>query len=162
MARALVRLDEDPLTRVVSASSLYATTPVGMGDAPEFLNAAAEIRTERDPEALLDLCLAIEADLGRVRAPAGEPAAGPGRWKSRTIDLDILAYGARRLEGDRLAVPHPRMKERTFVLVPLAEIASEWMLDGHPIAFWTARVATGGIRRLTRVPLWPRPLVSGS
>jgi len=145
LARALARLDRDPLTRVVAASSLYATAPVGMaGDEPEFLNAAALVRTERDPEGLLDLCLRIEAELGRVRT---------GRWESRTIDVDILLYGDRRCEGGRLALPHPRMKERAFVLLPAAEISPDWILDGKPIAKWASEISANDVRRVD-LPAW--------
>ena len=157
LGRALARLDEDGRTRVLAASSLYATTPVGMGGEPEFLNAAAAIETEREPDELLALCLGIEARLGRVR-PSLEPGRvpGSGTWKSRTIDIDILAYGLRRVDSPQLVVPHPRMKERAFVLAPLAEIAPGWLIDGQPVEAWARLAGTDGVRRLAGPPLWPR------
>ena len=153
LMRALALLDGDSLTRVTAASSLYATDPVGMaGDEPEFLNAAALVRTERDPGGLLDLCLRVEAELGRVRT---------GRWVSRTMDVDILLYGDRRCEGGRLVLPHPRMKERAFVLLPAAEISPDWILDGKPIAEWASGISASGVRRVD-LPPWRPFAESGS
>ena len=149
MAKAAERLNRDPDTRVIEASSLYATEPVGLPGAPEFLNAALEIRTRRSPESLLDLCLSIEGALGRVRT--GGPA-------SRTLDVDILLFDGLRISGPRLCVPHPRMKERAFVLVPLAEIAPYLVLDGRPIGEWAACLDSAQVRRLDDPGRWPASL----
>ena len=149
MAQAAERLNGDPGTRVRAASSLYATEPVGLPGAPDFLNAALEVRTRRSPESLLDLCLSIEGALGRVRK--GGPA-------SRTVDIDILLYDGLRISGPRLCVPHPRMKERAFVLVPLAEIAPDLVLDGRPIGEWAACPDSGRVRRLDDPGRWPPSL----
>ena len=112
----------------------------------------ARIETRRDPEDLLELCLKIEAELGRVRS---------GRTESRPIDLDLLIYGSQRRAGPRLTLPHPRMRERGFVLIPLAEIAPGYALDGLPLAQWAARVGSAGIRKLDE-PGWPpRPTPPG-
>lgn len=105
---ALARL---PGTRVVRVSSLYASAPVGAGG-PDYLNAVAEIATPLAPQALLEALQAIERDAGRERPYANAP---------RTLDLDVLLYGAYRLATPTLTVPHPRMHGRAFVLVPLAE-----------------------------------------
>ena len=145
LASALRDLGRDPGTRVIAVSSLYATEPIGLPGAPEFLNAAAKIETRRDPESLLELCLAIETQLGRVRS---------GRTESRPIDLDLLVYGSERRAGSRLTLPHPRMRERAFVLFPLAEIAPEYRLDGVPLAHWADRAGAVGIRKLDE-PDWP-------
>lgn len=149
MAQAVERLNRDPDTRVVAVSSLYATEPVGMPGAPEFLNAALEIRTRRSPESLLELCLSIEGGLGRVR---------PQGLASRTVDVDILLYDGLRISGAGLCVPHPRMKERAFVLVPLAEIAPGLVLDGRKVADWAACADSTGVRRLDDQGRWPPPL----
>ncbi len=146
MAKAAERLNGDPGTRVTAVSSLYATEPVGLPGAPEFFNAAVAIRTLRDPESLLDFCLSIEADLGRVRT--GGPA-------SRTVDVDILLFDSLRTSGPRLFLPHPRMKERAFVLVPLAEIAPDLLIDGRTAADWAAGADRTGIRRLEALRRWP-------
>ena len=146
MRLAAQRLGKDERTRVVASSSLYATEPVGIPGAPEFLNAALEVRTRRDAESLLRLCLTIELELGRVRAE------GPA---SRTVDIDILLYEDLRLAGERLCLPHPRMRQRAFVLLPLAEIAPHRLLDGRPIAAWAAGADVSGVRRLEGIPGWP-------
>ena len=103
------------LTRVAKTSHVYATAPVGPPQ-PEYLNAAALVEWEGSAEALLDALLGIEAKLGRVR---GE------RFGPRTVDLDVLWIEGLVEEGERLVVPHPRLKERGFALVPLLEVAPD-------------------------------------
>jgi len=103
-------------------SSLYETAPVGVTDQPDFLNAVAAVRTGLGPEETLDALLHIENQMGRVRTQ---------RWGPRVIDLDLLLYGGERVSLPRLTVPHPRLRERAFVLVPLAEIAPELRLPGE-------------------------------
>jgi len=112
------------LGTVVAVSSLYVTDPVGYLDQPTFVNAAALLETEFDPLPLLQALLAIEAELGRRRDPA--LPKGP-----RTLDLDLLLYGDLVLNTPKLALPHPAMHERRFVLEPLAEIAPSLR---HPTA----------------------------
>jgi 2-amino-4-hydroxy-6-hydroxymethyldihydropteridine diphosphokinase len=111
---ALVRLGE--LGTVLARSRYYETAPVGYADQPSFLNAAAALSTSLEPEVLLDRLLAIERDFGRDRTH-GIPN-GP-----RTLDLDLLLCGNRILNTPDLQLPHPRMTERAFVLVPLRDIA---------------------------------------
>jgi 2-amino-4-hydroxy-6-hydroxymethyldihydropteridine diphosphokinase len=112
--RALEALAGLPATRVVRHSSLYRNPPAGYRDQPDFVNAVAQIETRLGPRELLDRLLAIEEIHGRVRAAPDGP---------RTLDLDILLYGGRTVQEPGLTIPHPRMLERAFVLVPLAEIA---------------------------------------
>jgi 2-amino-4-hydroxy-6-hydroxymethyldihydropteridine diphosphokinase len=107
--------------KLTAVSSLYCTEPVGYQEQEDFINAVAEVETNRSPEELLNLCRAIEDRLGRKREM---------RWGPRTADLDILLYGDRVLSLPGLVVPHPRMAERKFVLVPLAEIAPDAV---HPV-----------------------------
>jgi 2-amino-4-hydroxy-6-hydroxymethyldihydropteridine diphosphokinase len=137
LARAVERLGASRGTRVISVSPIYATAPVGMTQQPDFFNLAAEIRTELAPEELLETCQAIEERLGRVRT---------ARWGPRTIDIDLLLYADRRMDGERLRLPHPRMKERAFVLIPLADIAPQLILDGKTIAEWAADADSTGVR----------------
>jgi 2-amino-4-hydroxy-6-hydroxymethyldihydropteridine diphosphokinase len=111
---ALHMLTFNPEVEVVAVSSIRETDPVGFEDQPRFLNAAAAIDTELEPRALLDLLLSIERELGRTRE-------GP-RFGPRTIDLDLLLYGEEIVDEPGLAVPHPRLHERRFVLEPLAEL----------------------------------------
>jgi 2-amino-4-hydroxy-6-hydroxymethyldihydropteridine diphosphokinase len=113
---ALLRLAE--LGRLTARSSYYETAPVGFSDQPTFLNAAAALETILAPEDLLNRLLDIERSFGRDRTH-GIPN-GP-----RTLDLDLLLYGDRILNTENLQLPHPRMAERSFVLLPLAEIAPD-------------------------------------
>lgn len=113
--RAAVR-ELSQISCVVQVSRVYATAPVGKLDQPEFLNAAALVEYDGDCLGLFDALVAIEARLGRVR---GE------RWGPRVIDLDILWAGNVVIETPRLAVPHPRLRERAFALVPLLELVPE-------------------------------------
>ncbi len=101
------------VARVQRTSRVYASAPVGGPPQPEFLNAAAAVLYEGAPLELLDALLAIEARLGRVR---GE------RWGPRTIDLDLLWIEGLAIDTPRLVVPHPRLHERAFALVPLLEV----------------------------------------
>ncbi len=106
--------------QVVAVSSLYETEPVGLREQPWFLNAVVALETELDPHSMLATLLAIERRAGRVRTFRNAP---------RTLDLDLLLYGTLVSESEHLSLPHPRLHERSFVLVPLAEIAPELV---HP------------------------------
>lgn len=118
---ALQTLDDLPTIEVTAVSSLYETAPVGVTDQPPFVNAAARIRTTLTPEGLLRAVLHLENEMGRARTL---------RWGPRVIDIDILAFGDQRISSPALTVPHPRLRERAFALVPLAEIAPDWVLPG--------------------------------
>lgn len=120
---------------VEAVSSAYETEPVGeIADQPDFLNAAARIRTGLEPEALLDLCKAIEAELGRV---FGGPRHGP-----RAIDIDLLLLGDLELATDRLTLPHSQVTSRRFVIAPLLELDPELMLpDGTALASCIGQLA---------------------
>ena len=106
------------LGEIVSVSSVYETDPVGYLDQPAFYNAVLLLETKLDSESVMRNLLEIEADLGRVRTFANAP---------RVIDLDLLLYGDEIRASPTLTLPHPRMSERAFVLVPLAEIAPEML-----------------------------------
>ncbi len=125
--RAFTALEAIPKTRLLAASSLYRSAPVGVGEQPDFINAVAAIETGLSAQALLDALLAVEARFGRRRDFAGAP---------RTLDLDLLLYGDRVIaEPPGLIVPHPRMHERAFVLAPLAEITPDAVVpDRGPVA----------------------------
>jgi 2-amino-4-hydroxy-6-hydroxymethyldihydropteridine diphosphokinase len=111
-----------PDTRLVRSSSLYRSAAVGYRAQPDFLNAVAAVDTSLEPRALLDQLLAIERTHGRVREFANAP---------RTLDLDLLLYGQLALREPGLVIPHPRMRERAFVIVPLVEIAPDVTVPGH-------------------------------
>lgn len=120
---ALGALAALPNTRLLAVSPAYWTTPWGLPDQPDFLNAVACLQTGHAPVELLKGLLAIESDLGRVRT-------GP-RWGPRQIDLDLLLYDDLVLESAELTLPHPRMHQRAFVLVPLADLAPDLDIPGQ-------------------------------
>jgi 2-amino-4-hydroxy-6-hydroxymethyldihydropteridine diphosphokinase len=122
IAAAVNRLSE--LGAVTRRSSLYSTEPVGFADQPRFVNAVVALETELEPRALLKKLLAIEKDFGRDRS-ASIPN-GP-----RTLDLDILLAGNLEVSETGLELPHPRLAERAFVLVPLHEIAPQLKIPGR-------------------------------
>jgi 2-amino-4-hydroxy-6-hydroxymethyldihydropteridine diphosphokinase len=128
---------------VEAVSSFYETEPVGeIPEQPDFLNAVARISTELEPEALLDVCKAIEVDHGRA---FGGPRHGP-----RPIDLDLLLLGGVELETERLKLPHPEVTSRRFVLVPLLELDPELTLpDGTRLRQALERLPEG--QRVNRV-----------
>ncbi len=121
---AIDQLDALPDTRLVSASKLYRTAPVGGIEQADFVNAVAQIETALPPEVLLQALFAIERAHGRDRSIEK-------RWGPRTLDLDLLLYGEDVIDIDGLTVPHPRIAERAFVLVPLVEIAPDAFIPGH-------------------------------
>ena len=127
---ALAELDRLPGTRLLARSSLYASAPVGYVDQPDFINAVAQVETTLAPRALLAALLDIEHRHGRERSFRNAP---------RTLDLDLLLYGAAHFHEDGLTLPHPRMHERGFVLLPLMEIAPDTAIPGRgSAADWLA------------------------
>ena len=142
--RAAIRLLGESDVEVEAVSSTYVTEPVGeVLDQPDFLNAAARVRTALEPLALLELCKRIEAERGRE---LGGPRHGP-----RPLDIDLLLLGDLELEHERLRLPHPEVTSRRFVLAPLLELDPELALpDGTRLAdAWDAlppgqRVERGG------------------
>ncbi|WP_409273005.1 2-amino-4-hydroxy-6-hydroxymethyldihydropteridine diphosphokinase [Neobacillus sp. SCS-31] len=121
LKEAVRLLDSHPSIKVVKCSSIYETDPVGYEGQDLFLNMVIELTTALSPSDLLDACLKAEFSLGRKREI---------RWGPRTIDLDILLYNQENIETEKLFIPHPRMAERAFVLVPLYEVAGNIHLPG--------------------------------
>lgn len=138
--QALQALKTLPHTQLIAISPWYGSTPVG-GPAgqPDYINGVASLQTSLSPLALLDALQQIEHAQGRERKE---------RWGARTLDLDILLYGDQTIEEPRLQVPHPRLHERAFVLVPLADIAPHLVLpNGCRVASLLQQVCSTG--------LWP-------
>jgi 2-amino-4-hydroxy-6-hydroxymethyldihydropteridine diphosphokinase len=121
LATAVARLES--LGHVVRRSSLYSTAPVGYAEQPRFMNAVAALETELAPRELLEGLLAIEQEFGRARTAGLQN--GP-----RTLDLDILLFGELQISEPGLEIPHPRLAERAFVLIPLHEIAPQAVVPG--------------------------------
>jgi len=111
-------------TRLIRQSGLYISPAWGGIEQPDYTNAVLEIETSLEPDALLNELLAIERENGRVRL-------NELRWGPRPLDCDILLFGERRLHSADLTIPHPRMTERVFVLMPLAEIAPDLVIPDH-------------------------------
>lgn len=129
---AVDRIAALPSTRLKHVSSLYVTSPVGIVDQPDFLNAVIAVDTLLPPLVLLEKCLAIEGELKRVRTVKGGP---------RTIDIDILLYGSLKMDTPALTIPHPALHLRRFVLIPLCEIAPDVpCVDGLTAAELLARL----------------------
>jgi 2-amino-4-hydroxy-6-hydroxymethyldihydropteridine diphosphokinase len=139
--RAVAMLSEAPGLRVVARSSHYRTPPWGVTDQPPFVNAVIAAETTLTPRDLLDRAQAVERALGRDRARER-------RWGPRTVDIDILAYDDVTLDTHDLTLPHPRLFERAFVLVPLAEIAPDRVIGGVRVTDALAKLDPGGIEKL--------------
>ncbi len=138
--QALSELDAIKRTRVLAASSMYRTAPVGYADQPDFINAVAKLQTGLSPRELLDALHVIESRHGRRRSMRNAP---------RTLDLDLLLYGTLVMREEELTLPHPRMHERAFVLMPLAEIAPDVPVPGQaPLSRLLAQVDRSGVEKL--------------
>jgi 2-amino-4-hydroxy-6-hydroxymethyldihydropteridine diphosphokinase len=120
LKRAIEKIEEPSQILVTKVSPVYETEPVGRENQGWFLNLVLQVETSLEPFALLERLSSIEDQMGRKREK---------RWDSRNIDLDILLYDTRMMDSERLTIPHPRMHERRFVLVPLAQIAPKLL---HP------------------------------
>lgn len=133
-------LNQHPHIRVMSCSSVYRTAPVGPPQ-PDYRNACVLLETNLAPEELLRTLLQTEAQFGRERRE---------RWGPRLLDLDLLLFGDVVMTTPTLQLPHPRMHERAFVLVPLTEIAGHWQdpISGKAIADIAAGVSHGGVERI--------------
>jgi 2-amino-4-hydroxy-6-hydroxymethyldihydropteridine diphosphokinase len=119
LTQAIILLEGHEDITVVNTSSIYETDPVGYTDQDQFLNMAIQVETSLSPVELLDTCLEIELKLGRKREI---------KWGPRTLDLDILLFNHENIETEKLTIPHPRMKQRAFVILPLLEMEPNLML----------------------------------
>lgn len=138
---ALQALETLPHSRLVRCSSLYRTPPLGPQDQPDFINAAVALDTGLDAENLLDHTQQIEQVHGRERKAE--------RWGPRTLDLDIMLFGDRIIDTPRLTVPHYDMKNRAFMLLPLAEIAPDLIFpDGTPLSHALSALSLDGLTKL--------------
>lgn len=140
VARGLDELASLPGTSVLARSSFYASAPVGYADQPDFVNAVATIGTTLSPTVLLHALLALEQQHGRERGVPNGP---------RTLDLDLLLYGDLQYHEAGLSIPHPRMHERAFVLLPLTEIAPDCVIPGKGRASdWLVKCGAQSLRKI--------------
>lgn len=122
VSAAIQSLAEIPFTTLAKVSSLYRTAPVGLKHQPDFVNAVVQLHTTLAPQQLLQALFHIEGRFGRLRSISNAP---------RTLDLDLLLHGDSILTGAELTLPHPRMHQRAFVLVPLLEVAADCRIPGY-------------------------------
>jgi 2-amino-4-hydroxy-6-hydroxymethyldihydropteridine diphosphokinase len=141
--RAVAELCDGEVTRLLARSSDYRTPPWGRENQPAFVNRCIAVTTRLTPQMLLARAQAVEHMLGRRRSHEL-------RWGPRPIDIDLLAYDDLALATPDLVLPHPRLFERAFVLVPLAEIAPERVIAGRRVADALAQVDSGRIEKLPR------------
>jgi 2-amino-4-hydroxy-6-hydroxymethyldihydropteridine diphosphokinase len=145
LAHAIASLCDGDEVRLMARSSDYRTPPWGVVDQPAFINLCIAVTTGLDPQALLERAQTVECAFGRNRADER-------RWGPRTLDIDLLAYDDLALNEPGLTLPHPRLFERAFVLLPLAEIASERIIAGRRVREALAQVDPTGIERLPPLP----------
>jgi len=141
LRNAVAAFCDGSIVRLVARSSDYRTPPWGVTDQGPFVNLCVEVTTELAPHALLARGLAVERSLGRDRS-------NERRWGPRPVDIDLLAYDDMMLDDAELTLPHPRLLERAFVLVPLAEIAPDRRIKGVRVRDALARLDLAGIERL--------------
>lgn len=138
LRRVLAQLQATDGIDAVTASPFYRSAPVD-ATGPDFVNAVAALDTRLPPLALLDALQALENQHGRLRPYKNAP---------RTLDLDLLTYGDVLLDHERLTLPHPRMHQRAFVLLPLHDLAPDMLVNGRPISTWVAQIRDQAIERL--------------
>jgi len=126
----------DAIADVAAVSPVYETDPVGITDQDPFLNLVVELRTDMGPRELLEVCRELEAVAGRLRRV---------RWGPRSLDVDVLWVDGHTASDPDLTVPHPRMFDRAFVLVPLADLAADILPDGYDVA---GAASAEGVRKL--------------
>lgn len=144
VTQAIQVLSTTPGLQLLKASSLYATAPVGYDNQPDFINAVVQVRTDLPAPQLMQLLLAIEQTFGRERPFPNAP---------RILDLDLLEYEGLSLDTPLLKLPHPRMHERGFVMLPLAEIAPDFVMhhalaSGQTAVEWATRFEHDAVRKL--------------
>jgi 2-amino-4-hydroxy-6-hydroxymethyldihydropteridine diphosphokinase len=138
---AIARFADGERVKLVARSSNYRTPPWGVTDQPPFINCAIGVETTLSPHALLDCALDVERALGRDRA-------NEQRWGPRPIDIDLIAFGDLSIDEADITLPHPRLFERAFVLLPLSEIVPDRVIAGRRVRDSLAGLDTAGIEKL--------------
>ncbi len=145
MSGALQQIDAHSDIKVVAVSPVYRTRPWGVEDQDWFHNACAKLETRMEPIELLDECLKIERFFKRERRV---------RWGPRTLDLDIMVFGDRTINEERLSIPHPRITERAFVMKPLDDIAPEIEVQGKQPSQWLETLEDNNPQRVDLPENW--------
>ncbi len=145
MVQAIDILVSNDEIRLEGVSGLYATEPWGLKEQAEFKNACIEISTSLEPEGLLEACLETEARLDRTRDV---------RWGPRTIDLDILAMEDVAIDIDGLTIPHSRLHERAFALVPMADLAPDLKIEGQSVSELLKKQDRSGVKQIAAPGEW--------
>jgi 2-amino-4-hydroxy-6-hydroxymethyldihydropteridine diphosphokinase len=140
LENAIATIAAAPGVTVVGISPFFETVAVGGPDQPNYLNAVVVIDTSITPDALLALAQRCEADAHRVRHE---------RWGSRTLDVDVLAYGELSSDDPELTLPHPRAIERAFVMVPWVSVDPQFVVAGRTVAEWASQLDAHGVRPMT-------------
>ncbi|MCF6322345.1 MAG: 2-amino-4-hydroxy-6-hydroxymethyldihydropteridine diphosphokinase [Rhizobiaceae bacterium] len=153
MRQVLEFLTDSGEVKIIRCSDVFETPPWGLEEQPVFLNCCVEISTPLEPEALLELCLVSEKLLKRKRGI---------KWGPRTIDVDVLLLEGGPFNSSKLKVPHPRILERAFVLVPLAQIAPNLELEGKSIARWRALCDDAGIKPVAASEIFDEIITSST
>jgi len=139
LRKAIDHLDDHKDIKLIKKSSLYQTKPIGIVNQPDFINAVIEIEYDDTPEKLINELLRIETFFGRVRDKKNGP---------RILDLDILLFNTLVIDDNNLSIPHPRMMERIFVLLPLEEIAPNIFINKMPIKKLLSQLSYDGIKKV--------------
>jgi len=139
LRKAIDHLDDHKDIKLIKKSSLYQTKPIGIVNQPDFINAVIEIEYDDTPEKLINELLRIETFFGRVRDKKNGP---------RILDLDILLFNTLVIDDNNLSIPHPRMMERIFVLLPLEEIAPNIFINKMPIKKLLGQLSYDGIKKV--------------
>lgn len=140
-AAAIPRFADGADARLLARSDVYRTEPWGDANQPRYLNLCLRVETRLAPRALLARALATEAAFGRDRSRER-------RWGPRRLDIDLLAYEGVSLDEPGLTLPHPRMRERAFVLAPLLDVAPDWRIGGETVRDLAGRIDLAGVERL--------------
>lgn len=141
--RAISEFKQIKNTHLIASSSLYQTKAWGVVEQDDFINAVVKLRTTLSPEALFDALMEMEKAHLRVRKE---------RWGPRTLDCDLLLFGQHRIDSQRLTVPHPGLTVRATVLIPLAEIAPQLVIDNQPISYYLQLCDKSSVKRLSLFP----------
>lgn len=145
LSLAVRTIADSPDISLIAVSNLYETPPWGDVNQPNFLNACLTATTSLSAQQLLEFCLSLETKMGRTRNK---------RWGPRTIDIDVLFYGDLTLNEEKLQLPHPRMTERAFVMVPLSEIAPLQVIKGGLVEEWATKLNDDDLKPMDHMSDW--------